>query len=288
MTEEGWEIFSIVAECGSNSEAARILNISQSSVSRAITRLENKYNTKLLNRDSTPFTLTRNGAFLKDQIDRGMSMSQQLTRFIQEQNSEQIRIGYAFPVSWHLIATNICKIKQTDPGIKIIVYQEDKFRLRYLLSEGQLDLAILPDKLCLSEYTITETISDLDWGVAAPCGVPISDKKYVEPEDLTDLPLLIPVELTCADAIAEWYGDRNKIHNADTYNNMETMRGLINNGFGYGFAPKIEQYDLYKHDISVHVCYPRIVTTVYVYTRTAGGGSDILMKLLELYKNKIR
>ena len=287
MTEEGWEIFSLVAECGSNSEAARILHISQSSVSRAITKLENKYNTKLLNRDTTPFSLTKSGAFLKDRIDRGMSISQQLTRFIQEQNSEQIRIGYAFPVSWHLIATYVLKIKQTNPGIRIIVYQEDKFRLRYLLSEGQLDLAVLPDKLCLSEYRIIETISDLDWGVAAPCGVPISDKKYVEPEDLTDLPLLIPVELTCADAIAEWYGDRSMIRNADTYNNMETMTGLINNGFGYGFVPKIEQSILNKHDISVHVCYPRIVTTVYVYTRVVNDGSDVLRRLLDPYR-KIR
>ena len=81
MTEESLEIFRIVAECGSNTEAARILNMSQSSISRALTKLETRYNTKLLNRDSSPFTLTKNGFFLKNRIDRGMSVSQQLARY---------------------------------------------------------------------------------------------------------------------------------------------------------------------------------------------------------------
>ena len=40
MTDKGLEIFKTVAECGSNTEAAKILGISQSSVSRAITNLE--------------------------------------------------------------------------------------------------------------------------------------------------------------------------------------------------------------------------------------------------------
>ena len=73
MTDKGLEIFRLVAELGSNSEAARVLDISQSSVSRAISSLESEFNTKLLNRDSIPFTVTSNGVILINLIDDGMS-----------------------------------------------------------------------------------------------------------------------------------------------------------------------------------------------------------------------
>lgn len=288
MTEEGLEIFSLVAECGSNSEAARILNISQSSVSRAISRLGAGFNTKLLNRDSTPFTLTKSGAFLKNQIDRGMSMSQQLSRFIQEQDTAQVKIGYTFPVSCHLISKYLTALKMYCPEIKITALLEDKYLIRYYLSEGQLDFAVIPDKFNLSEYRIMDVIEDFDWCFAAPSGVPVTRNKYVEPEDIAGLPILLPTEITCSDAITGWYGDRNTISNPDSYNSTGTLKELIKGGCGYGFIPRAEQDHLETKDTSVYVCYPRIVTTIYIYTRKNINTNEALRKCMNLYKTKFK
>ncbi len=288
MTEEELKIFSLVAELGNNTEAAKKLNISQSSVSRAITKLENEVGAKLINRDTTPFTLTKYGAFLKNQLDRGMSISAQLSRYIQEQSIQQIKVGYAFPVSWELISNIIGKLKIYDPGIKISICQDDKFQIRQMLTENELDFAILPDKLNFSDYKIIETIDDYEWGVAAPSGVPITRKRYVEPEDLINLPVLIPGEKTSEEAITRWNSRGDMALNADTYNSLETLTGLINNGFGYGFAPKLEEEHLFRHDIAFYICHPKIKTSLYVYTRWHKDMSDELERFLKIYNDKLK
>ena len=228
MTEEGLEIFSIVAECGSNTEAAKILRMSQSSVSRALSRLEAKYNTKLLNRDSYPFTLTKNGIFLKDRIDRGLSVSQQLSRFIEEQNIKQLKIGYSFPVSLQLISESICRLKRYEPDIRICLDQVDRFSIHSKLSEGLLDIAVLPERLYLSEYRIIHSISDYDWGIAVPSGIPLTSGNYIEPDDIAGFPLTVPADSVCTEAIFEWCGNRINLRYADTYNDLDTCIRLIN------------------------------------------------------------
>ena len=288
MTEEGLNIFNMVAECGSNSEAARILHIPQSRVSRTITRLENQFGTKLINRDTTPFTLTKNGCFLKYQLDRGMSLSQQLNRFIEEQNLQQIQIGYSFPVSWKIISRQVYRLKQFDPKIKICVSGKDQFQLRRLLSEGQLDFAISPDKLHYPDYHLIEIIDDYELGLVAPSGIPLTKRRFVERDDLIRYPLLIPDEKNSAQAIAEWIGNLIYLRNFDTYNNLETMIGLINNGFGVGFAPKEDRYLFDVPRLTYYVSHPKIVIPLYVYTRWKRDMSDELRMFLDFYEERIR
>lgn len=288
MADEGLDVFRIVAGCGNNSAAARLLKKDPSRISRMITGLEKDYGTKLFDRNSKPFTLTESGLYLVNMLDNGLSTNQKLKRFVDERETKNISIGYAFPFSWNMLSDKINRIKQTDPDIMISVIFANKSHIRDLLFEKQLDLAILPDKLFFRDYRTLEIIKEYEWGVAVPEGVPVCPRRYVEPDDLRKIPLLIPGEETCVDAIKEWFGGSFRLIRADMYTSTEIMVGMINGGFGYAFTPKADLPTLTRYNISFFSCSPGIRTSLYVYTRRPQDMSEQLRTLLITSGERIR
>ena len=288
MTDKGLVIFRTVADCTSNSEAARILNISQPTVSRALSRLEDELGTKLLNRDSFPLELTPHGMILKNMIDEDMGTKERFKRYISDQSIRQIKVGTSFPAVCDYISDKLDKLKRDEPGIKILTYSGDNIGIRNMLALRQLDVAVLPDRINCSDYLITKVIADYEWGVIAPEGVPVSDKLFVEREDLNSLPLLIPVESSSNHAVCYWLGDSDRVHHSDTYNSVETLVDLMRRGYGAGFAPMALSSYLQLKNFSFYICYPRIVTTVYIYSRKDYESSEVLNTLLALINDALK
>lgn len=280
MADDGLDIFRLVAGCGNNAAVARSLHKDPSRISRAISDLEKNYNTKLFDRSSKPLTLTDSGLFLANMIDNGLSTEQKLKRFVKEKSTRHIKLAFSYPFSWNTLARKIVKLKLNDPDIMFLEGPSDKTQIRNLLFESQLDLALLPDRLYFRDYKIMELLSGYEWGVAVPSGVPVTDKPYVEPYDLEMMPLLMPMEKTCADAIAGWFKDSEICNHADIYNSMSTMIGMINAGFGCAFMPKAEIPALGNSHITFYPCYPKLTTPLYVYTRWNKDMSEELKSFL--------
>ncbi|MBR1797592.1 MAG: LysR family transcriptional regulator [Clostridiales bacterium] len=282
MTDKGLLIFSTVADCGSNTEAARILNMSQSNVSRSITNLEVELDTKLINRDHSPFTLTLYGAFLKNEIDNGMSISQRFTRFINERRVRNIKVGLAFPSSSKLITDSLLSFKHRYPDIPVKLYAGDNASIRHKLLDKDLDIAILPDILNYQDYRIVRTIDDYEWGVAVPEGIELTERSYVEPDDLDGYPLLVPEDRSSLRSISEWYGDLDKLITSDSFNSKDMLEALFLKGNGCSFAPRSYSDDLRTKNISFYICSPRIFTSLYIYIRRRSDSPELIESFMSV------
>ena len=288
MTDKDLEIFRLVAELGSNSEAARRLGISQSSVSRTITALENEFGTKLLNRDTIPITLTSNGIVLVNFIDDGMSIKQRFKRYIEEQSMKQLKIGFSFPVSCSMFSNELSKFKQNEPSIIMKTYSGDNIQIRDMVAKGELDVALLPDRMNFCDYRTTPLIENFEWGLVVPGGVPLTDRHFVCPEEIGRLPLLIPVDMSSHKAVEQWFGDQERIQLSDTYNSIETLTELLTNGYGAGFAPRVYIAHLERYNIAFYLLSPKIFTSIYIYTNTRDDRMKIIEPFLELLYLKFR
>lgn len=150
-------IVTIVQE-GSYSKAAEKLFISQSALSQAIQKLEDRLGFQLLYRNRRNITPTPAG---KTFIDSGMEVlqaNQHMEETISKINSnktETINFGISLFYSYHHLTRFLPAFQHSYPNVKINIREENSATLEHLVDTGELDLALVPFPLELQlEYEI--------------------------------------------------------------------------------------------------------------------------------------
>ena len=275
MTDKSLMIFRTAAESGNFSETARRLDISPAKVTRTIISLEAEFGRSLFNKENRPATLTEFGCFVKEILDNGQSTSQRIERYLKEREQNTIRIGCAFPASWRSVSGISGKLKRKDPSVKLAAVAGESSRIIKMLFARELDIAVVPDRISIEDYRMAgERICN--WIIAAPYGVPLTDRNYLTPDDLDAVPLLIPAERSGIGAVGDWLGKRYDIDRSDTYNDRETMECLIEEGCGCAFFPQAGADALLMPGLMIYACIPKITTALYVYINRRSPHPDIL------------
>jgi DNA-binding transcriptional LysR family regulator len=246
-------LFSQVVKLGSFSKVADANNLTNSVVSKHITRLEKELGVQLLYRTTRRLTLTEAGRAL----DQRAQMVSQIT-------SEAIDAvsGFGEKISGHIrmtiptisgelfLAESIAEFCQHNSGISVEVRLENEFV--DLVKEGT-DLAIrtgvLEDSSLIAKPLITS-----HWLV---CCSPEYIKNFGQPKNIEELTQHNCLAYTYQDQGGyEWQFFRNnkqqniKISGNFATNNSQALRKAALGGYGIAYIPKCSVYeDLQKGDL---------------------------------------
>jgi LysR family cys regulon transcriptional activator len=155
--------FYYAARHRSISEAARTMNLTQSTVTLQIQSLERDLNFKLLNRDSKPLSLTKDGEEFYEMACPLMHEFESIVeKFLNRKNhKEQRKIDIAVhhvAVSY-LMPSIISSFKKSYPESKITLRNIAPSEATKRLKEGKIDLAFYPNALSDPEIERIETVS---------------------------------------------------------------------------------------------------------------------------------
>ncbi|MGR6980622.1 LysR substrate-binding domain-containing protein [Testudinibacter sp. P27/CKL/0425] len=165
---EAWAIFAKVLEHGSFSAAAAALQLSQATVSKAISRLENRMNTTLFQRTSRKLTLTTSGLAVQDYakslLAQGVTLESQLRA---EVNQFQGKVRFALPMSFGLlqVAPLLPEFSARYPEIELDLQFADE---QQDLIDAHFDFALRIAKLDDSSYRAKRLCSVARLLVGAP------------------------------------------------------------------------------------------------------------------------
>ena len=134
------------AECGSFTKAAKLLNYSQSSISRMIGDLERGWKVSLLDRDVGGVRLTSDGMKLLPYAKSVVAEFEKLQMEIDELNGLQsglIRIGTFSSVATHWLPNIIREFQKDYPNIDYELLLGDYTEIEEWILEGRVDCGFL-------------------------------------------------------------------------------------------------------------------------------------------------
>lgn len=183
-----------VAEIRNFSEAARVLNITQSTLSQQIRQLEGELGVELLARSTHSVSLTDFGSsflpYAKKTINDADSCISRI-KDVQELNTGELRIGTTYTFAPILNETLLPFMKQY-PGIKVNVISRSVKELMELLDKQEIDIALSykPTRAYpnieshnLFENQLSAIVSDTH---------PLSKRSSIRWAELEDYPMALP------------------------------------------------------------------------------------------------
>lgn len=154
-----------LCETKSYTKTAKLMEITQPSVTQHIKYLQNKYNCKLFNYEGKTLRLTPEGEYLRTQAEAMTKMSAKIVSDLQRMSDQKAELRFGCPkeLGEAAIATIITDMLSADDSLRVRVETGNTAELVKQLESGQLDI-VLADKLCAPSQLSTAPVGKAKFG----------------------------------------------------------------------------------------------------------------------------
>jgi len=202
--------FLAVAREQNITRAAETLHISQSTLSKQLTDLEDKLGVKLLIRGKRSVTLTDEGKYLRSRAQEVVDFLDQTEAELQKEDtviSGEIKIGCAQMTSMRPIIEVIAKFQEKYPDVKFRMFSGDAMRVMEKLHTGTFDIGILLSPPIEYEFNYVKLPMQESFGFIMHKDFPLAKKEVIRPGDLKNIPVIVPDQAHDGNARHEWFGN---------------------------------------------------------------------------------
>jgi DNA-binding transcriptional LysR family regulator len=243
-------VFTKVVELESLTRAAQMLGLPKSTISRRLTRLEEKLGAQLLRRTTHGISTTEQGLVFYEYSSRCLGVLRDGANAVQVQHSRPkglLRISVPHELDLSLLAPLLTDYLETYPDVRLVTVLSnetiDHFRDGY-------DLAIVADTLPLAEASlITTKLGTTEYGIYA-------SPEYLErngfPQSHVDLPRFDLLAWGSVDMKAHWELHKGDMQVAVEFrprlicNDLALLRRSVVSGLGIAALPAF----ICKHDLA--------------------------------------
>lgn len=260
-----WYIFIRVAELGSLTRAANVMDVPQSLISRNIASLENQCNARLFRRTGRGVVLTEFGEQILPRIRTLVNDAELLSDDVVASRGDpvgEVRIGL-LPTTVSLMGGWLFRrVKELYPMISLHMCEGPSTQLEEQLNEGRIDMALLLREGCHAEEKI---ISQLKLRLIGPAGDPIFKADQVSLEQVASLSLVVPSRPhTLRRLLDKLEKDRSLSFNcAIEADSINLQHEVVAVGGGYAISSGILNHSRVDERIaSAVICDPELVRSV--------------------------
>lgn len=246
-----YKIFYEVALSKSISSASKKLIITQSAVSKSISKLEDDLNVKLFYRSSKGIKLTDKGEellFYVKEAFNNFSIAERI--MIENKNLERgkISIGVPSQIGSFFIFKNIAEFHKTYPNIEVTIISKSTTQLLKLLEQHEIDFIIDSSPIDSNILDIiVKPLVEIEncFVVNSNTSIPFDNIKSIN--DLDKFPLVLPIKETENRNKLDGIFEKNNIqlNNVINIHTSEMIVGAIKEDLGIGYL----LYDVVKDNI---------------------------------------
>lgn len=225
--------------------ASRVLHITQPTLSRQLSEMEEELGCLLFKRSNRFITLTSEGLFLYKRAEEIVGLVDKTTNQFKRPNEiicGKVSIGCAESETMRYIAKMIKKIQIQYPQVEFQLISGSIADVADKIDNGVYDFGVFCDVVDSRKYKYLRLPEEERWGVLMRKGDPLAQYDAVTPSMLWDAPLIcsgetLPGSALLNDRLAEWIQkDFSDLHITATYNLLYNASILVEEGLGYAIC----------------------------------------------------
>ena len=233
--------FLAVAREESITGAARLLNVTQPTLSKQLMELEESLGKQLFIRGNRRITLTEEGMLLRKRAQEIMELvdkTETEISSVDESISGDIYIGGGETDAMRLIAKTAKKLQEAYPQIQYHLYSGNAPDVMERLDKGLLDFGVIIGTANIEKYDYLRLPAADTWGVLMRKDSPLASLDRIRPENLRELPLLCSRQALAGKELSGWFGVHNseKLNIVTTYNLIYNAALMVEEGMGYALG----------------------------------------------------
>lgn len=222
--------FLVIAREENITKAAKQLHITQPTLSRQIAQLESELGVKLFQRSNHSIVLTEEGMILKRRAHELITLANKTKQdFLQkEENLEGvISFGCGEYRSTRILTDCIAAFRKKHPHVTYEFYSGNAKNIHDQIEKGLLDIGLVSEPFDLQKFNFLPMPIKEQWGLLVRNDSPLSKKSTIEPQDLIDIPLILPDAQQQSNKIQTWLKDYADQINVIAKGNLQYNETLL-------------------------------------------------------------
>jgi DNA-binding transcriptional LysR family regulator len=242
------QYFLMAAQEENITKAARLLHVTQPTLSRQLMQLEKELGVKLFVRSNHNIILTDDGILLKRRAGELVSLAEKTKReFTREEKglTGEIAVGSGELHSNKYFSEMAASFRKIHPLVRYDIYSGNADDIKDRIEKGLLDLGLLLEPVDIRKYNFIRMPLKEEWGVLTREDSDLASKKAVSLEDLFHVPLLIAKRELVQNELAGWLGPHyDQFEIVATYNLLYNAAIMVQNRIGVALCLKLDSmYD---------------------------------------------
>lgn len=221
-------------------KAAEALHITQPTLSRQLSQMEDEVGVRLFDRGTRKITLTNEGILLRRRAEEILQLVDTTERELVEQDEQvegKISIGCGEIAAVRMLPELIRTFREKYTRVSFDIFTATADLVKEQMDKGLLDIGLLLEPVDMEKYDFIRLDMKENWVVLMRPDNPLAEKKYVTAEDLLPLPLILPRRLNVQSELASWFGDHyGNINVAFTSNLCTNSAVMVGAGLAYSLV----------------------------------------------------
>lgn len=229
----------VVREGGIN-RAAEILHITQPTLSRQLSQLEEEVGVKLFHRGARKITLTNEGILLRRRAEEILSLVDKTEKELIEQEDcvdGKIVVGCGELAAVQLLPDLFKTFSKKYPLVSYDIYTANADLVKEQMERGLVDIGILLEPIDIGKFDFIRLNRKERWVVLMQPDDPLAEKEAVAASDFEGQPIILPRRMNVQNELANWFGDSFEHLRVLFTSNLSTNSAImVRKGLGYSFV----------------------------------------------------
>lgn len=289
--------FLAIAREGSITNAANYLHLSQPTLSRQISELEEQLGQQLFLRKSRSMVLTAKGMVLRKRAEEIVAMVDKTeAEFSAMENTVagDIYIGGGETDAMKLVADILWELRREYPDLRFHIHSGNAEDVTERLDKGLLDFGLLIHPVDYSKYEYIKLPAKDTWGIVMRKDSPLAQQDAVRKEDLLDAPLIFSRQAMAhslkGNELTDWFGvEPEKLNISTTFNLFYNAAIMVDAGLGYAVTLDKLANTSESSNLTFRPLEPRLESDLVIvwkkYPMFSVAAEKFLEKLQEKYGN---